>query len=97
MKLQIRTPHGNEYHVTEKGEITYPDSQPSGEWLMLGIEHVKRSEFIPLAQLTQEKLDSIELLYKNGNPQWTVRDRDHGTVRTWGNTKYHGIKSIVLK
>ena len=67
----------------------------SGKWKLLGIEHVKRNEFISFQVLktwTKQDFEFFTWCYKNGNPQWTVRDLDHGTTRTWGNTKYHGIK-----
>lgn len=61
---------------------------------MLGIDHVKRRSFVPLAQLMEHGAEGLTMRYKNGNPQWTVRDRDHGTTRVWGNTVYHGIVDI---
>lgn len=70
------------------------DHKPSGQWKLLGLEHVKRNEFIPFDALTPSLVESLELAYKNGNPQYTVRDLDHGTRRTWGNTKYHGVRNI---
>lgn len=76
---------------TESGAISYPGLNPSGDWLMLGIKHVRRSCFIPLARITPELLDTLDLAgmlsYKNGKCQWTVRDRDHGTVREWGSPR----------
>ena len=91
----IRTPYGNEYHVNAKGEISNKNAKPSGSWKMLGIQHVKRSEFIPFRELTPSTVAGLKLLWRTSkNPQYTVRDLDHGSTRVWGNTKYHGIKSI---
>ncbi len=95
-KMIISTPHGDQYLIHEDGQIERSDGRNlplSGQWKLLGIEHVKRREFIPFADLLAGKRPDA-ILYKNGNPQWTVRDNDHGAVRTWGNTKYHGIRTI---
>lgn len=95
--LMIVTPNNDRYTVTLKGEIIrmdQPDFKPSGQWLFLGLEHVKRREFIPASAITPELLRELDLAYKNGNPQYTVRDFDHGSVRVWGNTQYHGVKSL---
>jgi hypothetical protein len=92
--LRIATPYGRYYSVNKRGEIYYDGLKPSGGWLLLGIEHVKRNEFIPFADIAEWMRHNPTLLYKNGNPQYTIRDRDHGTLRTWGNTKYHGIRAI---
>lgn len=95
--FEITTPYGATYQINNEGEIFSNIVTPSGNWKIKGIEHVRRAEFIPFQQITKEKIKSLDLLYKNGNPQWTVRDWDHGTTRTWGNTKVHGIKSISFK
>lgn len=96
--FEIRTPYGDTFQVNEDAEIISKNApEPSGKWKIKGIAHVRRSEFIPFSEITKEKIQSIDLLYKNGNPQWTVRDLDHGTIRTWGNTIWHGIKSIYFK
>ena len=94
--LNISTPYGNHYKVTEKGEIVRTDMsfEPSGQWLMQGLSHVKRNYFIPFNLLTPEFLEGLTILWKTANPQWTVRDLDHGSTREWGNTKWHGIKNI---
>ncbi len=99
IKIILTKPNGDIYHITNNAEIIrtdIPGFKPSGQWLLKGIEHVKRNEFIPFSSITKEKLENITLLYKNGNPQWTVRDSDHGTTRTWGNTTSHGINSIKV-
>ena len=101
MKLYLRTPYGDQYHIHSNGDIQrldrYPANEPyqtSGQWKMLGIQHVKRNEFISLATLFKAR--PSEIRYKNGKPQWTVRDLDHRTQRIWGNTKYHGIAEIQV-
>jgi hypothetical protein len=98
--MQITTPYGDRYLINQSnGDITRTDIsgfKPSGQWRMLGIEHVNRRDFIPLKLLTPANVKKLTLLYKNGYPQYTVRDWDHGTVRVWGNTHYHGIKSITF-
>ena len=96
-KLVITTPYGNRYIVHVNGDIQLTDMvhTPSGQWKLLGIQHVKRNEFIPLADIPA-RLNDIDLRYKNGNPQYTGVDLDHGSRRTWGNTKYHGIKTIYV-
>lgn len=102
--MYIYTPYGNKYVVDlETGNITHFrwSESPvfSGGWKFKGIQHVKKSEFISLETIKNNPkiLDEINLTYKNGNPQYTVRDVDHGTVREWGNTKHHGISSISLQ
>lgn len=97
MELSISTPYGDNYTIDDNGNIIRNDIQgftPSGQWKMLGLSHVKRNEFIPLKEINQALLDTLQLRYKNGNPQYTVRDYDHGTIREWGNTVYHGVKYI---
>jgi hypothetical protein len=94
--FKIITPQLEVYTVNEKGQIGRTDMPftPSDTWKLLGIEHVKQRWFIPFNELTEDKVKTLPLLYKNGNPQFTIRDLDHGTARTWGNTKYHGIAKI---
>lgn len=85
---------GKEYHVSKEGYISYDGLTPSAGWIFLGVRHVKRNEFVALEDLTPEKMESMTWRYKNGNPQYTVIDWDHGTMRMWGNTRYHGIRYI---
>jgi hypothetical protein len=95
--LNILTPYGDHYKVDNDGNIIRTDIsgfKPSGDWKCLGLEHVKRNSFIPFDEITKEFLEDFNPCWKNGNPQWTVRDLDHGTTRSWGNTKYHGIKKL---
>ena len=85
------------------GEIQRTDMAhtPSGNWNFLGITHVKRNETLSLNKLqflaeTSQLTDWTKkhLLYKNGKPQWTGLDVDHGTRRTWG--LYGRITSITI-
>lgn len=97
--VEIYTPSNEKYIVNELGQIIRTDMifTPSNSWKFKGISHVKKNLFIPFEKLTKELVKELSLRYKNGNPQFTVMDVDHGTVRTWGNTKYNGIASIVIK
>lgn len=95
--LNILTPYGNHYKVDSNGNIIRTDIKgfkPSKQWKFMGLSHVKRPDFIPLSSLTPKFFDGFNTCWKNGNPQWTVRDWDHGTIREWGNTKYHGVERI---
>lgn len=95
--LSFSTKAGAFYNVYSNGAIERLD-QPGtiyNDWLFLGIEHVRIRAFIPLSELLKGKIPE-RMTYLNGNPQWTVRDRDHGTMRTWGNTKHHGIRALSL-
>lgn len=95
-KLSFTTAYGAKYFVHENGEIERTDQafQPTMQWRLLGLQHVQRREFIDVSKLLAGEFPE-QLTYKNGNPQWTVRDWDHGAPRTWGDTKHHGIKTIV--
>jgi hypothetical protein len=96
-RLYLATKYGHQYHIHDGGQIERLDGQygPSSTWIMRGIRHVRRStEFYPFEALTAELLASLTLLYKNGKPQYTVCDVDHGTHREWGNTAYHGIADL---
>lgn len=91
--MKFNTNTGEYYSVDSNGCITRgdrPGMVASGQWRFLGLQHVKRNEFIPLADIAS-RLPDLTLRYKNGKPQYTVRDFDHGTVRQWGN---RGIASI---
>ena len=94
--LHLLTPYGDHYKI-DNGNIIRTDIEGfklSGNWKLLGLSHVKRNEFIPTNKITPEFLKDFNPKWKNGNPQWTVIDLDHGTTRKWGNTKYHGIQSL---
>jgi hypothetical protein len=96
MKIKITTPYNDVYLVNEKGEISTKQTnwEFSGNWLFLGIKSVKSNLFIPFASLNKDLLKETDLLYKNKRPKFTIRDKDHGTVREYGNTALHGIKYI---
>ena len=94
MILNIQTPYGKHYTVSRAGHIN-----GSTNWIMLGIRHTRRtSTFVPLTTLFEPGvIDATEWRFKtSGNPAWTVDDLDHGTRRTWGNTRYHGIRLCWL-
>lgn len=95
--FEIYTPFGAHYLINGKGEISTNGLPFSGNWKIKGIESVKSNFFISFKDITKERIHSMELKYKNGNPKYTVRDLDHGTTRTWGNTKMHGIASIYFR
>ena len=100
--LHFTTPAGTEYTVNEKGQIGY--AHPAGGahkagagWTFLGITAAYSSGRIVLTfeQLTPEVVKATQWKYTTSrNPRFTVVDLDHGTRRTWGNTKDHGIGSM---
>jgi hypothetical protein len=96
--LNISTPYGKYYKINRKGEISYDKWSPSGQWLFLGLQRVHGdrllNEFIPFAQITPDLLKTLKIRGKNGKPRYTVRDKDHGITRVWGNCRYHGVGSI---
>ena len=95
-KFELRTRYGDRYYIHSNGNIERTDMKfaPSGQWKVIGIQHVKDSRYVPFDRLSDFLASNPTMTYKNGNPQWTVRDFDHGSTRVWGNTKYHGISSI---
>lgn len=97
VKYEITTPHGSLYLIHDNGDIQRTDMQhtPSGQWKLVGVENVKSfHDFTRFDHLDEWLATNPQLLYKNGNPRYTVRDFDHGSIRSWGNTQHHGIKSI---
>jgi len=93
--LHFGTPYGDYYYVTKEGYIVrHPNDTPSTKWVFLGLSHVKRRHHIPRVALTPEFLKTFNPCWKNGKPQWTVMDLDHGTRGEWGNTSAHGVKFI---
>lgn len=96
--LTITTTLGDRYKVNPKGQVIRPDikSEPSDNWIMLGIDHVKRNQFIPFAKLTPENIKDFKP-WKNGKSQWTIRDLDHGTIRILRSNKYYGIKGMYFE
>lgn len=98
--LIIITPYGNKYRINSEGLITqYSNNEFSGNWKFVNMTSVKSNNYIPFKSITEKSINDIRrnLLYKNGNPKWTVTDIDHGTTRVWGNTTVHGIKSIFFE
>lgn len=100
---KIYTPYGNWYRVNQQGMVYEcsnglkkdPTIGNGHQWDILGgtSTHPFASvHVVPLAELAE--MSSKELLYKNGNPKYTVVDIDHGTTRVHWNTKVHGIKRI---
>ena len=99
--LHLTTPYGKQYRIHEEGKIERLDMPftPTMNWRLLGIVLVTQAwpgYMIPLADITPDWLKATELLYRNGNPRYTVVDLDHGTTRIWGNTKVHGIKTLQI-
>jgi hypothetical protein len=100
--LRITIKNGESYTITTEGFIIrddMPNMTPSGDWLFLGIMPVKAWKLenaISVYRLLTDKELLANLLYKNGNPKYTIVDNDHGTVRVWGNTTYRGISSIEV-
>lgn len=97
--MRIMTAYGNTYRIKANGDFVrtdIPGFKPSGQWKLLGIHHVKMNVFIPFKSLTPARVSRLPLLYKNGHPQYTIVDLDHGTRRVWGNTQVHGIRSITF-
>lgn len=91
--MQITTPYMQMQGQAQSYLVDLETGSINGSenWLFIGFQHVKRSKIISRSAITPELLGDMQWCYKNGNPQWTVKDRDHGTRRTWGNTKYHGV------
>jgi len=96
VKFVIYTPYGNTYFVNHEGLITTKQCNFmfSGSWKFVGLVSVKSNYRITFADLSKET--KPDLLYKNGNPKYTVRDLDHGTTREWGNSQVHGVNNILF-
>ena len=78
--------YNTSYRVSEHGEISRPDTDPSGQWLCTGAvrfnnfgREVERISFEALPRLNGQ------WLYKNGQQCWHLTDLDHGTPRVWMN------------
>jgi len=97
MTYRITTPYGSRYLVNDQAQIQRLDQHhtPSDSWTLVGVTPTHPFQFartvIPFDQLHT----ITDWTYKNGNPRYTLVDCDHGTVRYWGNTEYHGIRSCV--
>jgi hypothetical protein len=74
--------------INEKGEITRAQSPiPSGQWLIVGVStHWNSRHFTPWVEV-KARLDKGETV------EGYVFDRDHGTLRQWGNGKARIQKS----
>jgi hypothetical protein len=98
--IKLSTPYGDHYNIDLANGNIWQDRdeiEPSGQWKFAGFAHVKRNTFISLEKIQRDPaLLSHIKTWKNGNPQWTVADIDHGTSRIWGNTKHHGVLSVYL-
>jgi hypothetical protein len=96
--LHILTPNGKHYKVDKDYNIIRTDIKgfkASGQWKLLGIASVRSMRMVVLAGEIRSWLKrKPSLLYKNGHPQYTIVDYDHGTNRVWGNTVYNGIQKI---
>ncbi len=100
--LHFTTPYGAHYKVNEHGQIYGGPNEvkPSNGWKFLGLARTGPGfAFGKLAcwfsSLTPELVRATQWLYTTSrNPRFTVIDEDHGTRRTWGNTKAHGINSM---
>lgn len=96
--LHIICPSGDHYKVDKDFNIIRTDIKgfkASSQWKFLGIALVTSNRFAVKADNIKSWLKKKQpLLYKNGHPRYTVIDLDHGTVRIWGNTVYHGIQKI---
>lgn len=96
--LHLTTPYGNSYTIREEDGAISRDDMPGyfEKWNFIGIVPANGNsrKVISRAELFSQPIP--DLLYKNGNPRWTVKDNDHGTFRTWGNTKYHGVKTLTV-
>jgi len=88
------TGNGYEYYdVLPGGEIVrldQADFQPSGQWLLHSIK-AHREPTILFAELTAQRVQTLDLLTKKGKPRWSVADIDHGTYREWGNRPIVGF------
>lgn len=103
----ISTPYGDRFKVdlmtgyfVSRWTLGGKESKFSNtaNWKFKAFTHVKRNDRISLEwiQAHPSVVDIINWTWKNGNPQWTVMDIDHGTTREWGNTKYHGVCSVQV-
>lgn len=94
-KYRITTPYGCVRFVHDNGDIEAKgESVPSGNWKLTGIITNRGHRVVPFDGIDEWLATAPELLYRNGTPRYTATDLDHGHPRAWGNTKYHGIKSI---
>lgn len=97
--LVITTPHGETYKVDKHGRIAKDGMKFSNDWFFIGLVRANKISFevdIDFEDISPEMLKKLSLTYKNGNPKYTAIDWDHGTYRSWGNTKFHGIRNMYI-
>ena len=100
---KFSTPYGNYGELSKEGYVlkysngldkTKADVRDLKTWQVVGLRELLKfnqlGRLIPLSEAVNIK----EFAFKNGNPRYTAEDIDHGTHRVWGNTKYHGIRSL---
>lgn len=98
-KFILTTPYGNRYYIHDDDVIERAD-QPgtqSGQWRFVAVARTDGFAFGCRANVSLSDLaDGREPVRfkRSGNPRFTVIDYDHGSHRTWGNTKSHGIGRV---
>jgi hypothetical protein len=101
--LHITTPYGKHYIVNDEGMITQEGRSFSGQWRMVGLAYTgpgfrAGKRFMDFEELTPEVIKNLNYRYPtSGNPKYTIIDFDHGTLRLWGNTQYHGVHSMWIE
>jgi hypothetical protein len=100
-KFVVSTPYGSRYYIHDQGEIECANGKNgagSASWRMLGLSSTHSRQFGKMAVHFEDLDDWLktapEILYGNGKPRYTMIDLDHGTQRTHGNTKVHGVSAI---
>lgn len=99
----ITTAYGNRYRLSVEGYVLkYSnglDKQTASleelkTWQVMGIRPLepfgRLGRLIPVSEAAKLK----NFRFKNGRPRYTIQDLDHGTIRTVGNARVHGV-SIV--
>jgi hypothetical protein len=98
-RYRITTPYGTVYECTETGNVTrynehrWNDGHDS--WKFLGAASAHNFASGRVVATLSELANRSDLRHKNGRPKYTLADLDHGTRRTHGNVKYHGIATVV--
>ena len=101
-KFSILTPFRTTYVIDEDGcFLQYGEHKwkhPHTAWKCTGCAEIRpfgNLRFFDLASFI-ELIENGEITtFKNGKPRFTLTDKDHGTFRVHGNTKYHGVRSVV--
>lgn len=102
---RITTPYGGWYETDSRGYVvrsdngldkTNSDLHNLMTWQIIGIVPIDNfgNEGAIVRLDNASKMSSLALLYKNGNPRYTIADIDHGTRRLHGNIKHHGVKTV---